>query len=77
MFMNSYMCSSTPQCAFSREGPCVRESSGVLLVNLKTDVMHYENIHLHQSKTALTCLFQPYILAFSGLDIHPREHALI
>lgn len=48
------------------------------LVNLKIGLLHYEKkpIHLHQSNAALTCLFQPYVLAFDGVDIHSREHAL-
>lgn len=49
----------------------------MFLVNLKIGLMHYEKtIHLHQSNAALTCLFQPYVLAFDGVDIHSREHAL-
>lgn len=28
---------------------------------LKIGLMHYKNIHLHQSNAALKCLFQPYV----------------
>lgn len=64
---------------FISRGHCIQEEYQVcFLVNLKIGLLHYEKkpIHLHQSNAALTCLFQPYVLAFDGVDIHSREHAL-
>lgn len=58
--------------------------SGVFLVNLKKLVkctikkrqQQKKDIHFHQSNAALTCLFQPYVLAFDGVVIQSRDHTL-
>lgn len=46
----------------------------MFLVNLKIGLMHYEKPYtcINQMQH-LTCLFQPYVLAFDGVDIHSRE----
>lgn len=52
--------------------------SGVFLVNLKIGLMHYlkKNHTLASIKCSTYMLVPALCLAFDGMDIHSREHAL-